>query len=296
MNIDIFDEIDCIVNIDIKQRGSRKLYKAARKEKPLCYEAANIVLKAMEKGKNVIISSGFPILPDGLPETDGLLGAIRMANVFQTLKMKVIIVTDRANIVVFEKLAKKFLKFPPDFVIVPEDFERAKKESIELIKNKSPCLLISIEKPGINKEGKYCDMKGNDITNFVGKADFLFNEAFRKGIATIGIGDGGNEIGMGNIFNEIQSSIASVTKTNALIVSAVSNWGAYGLIAALSILMNKNFCHRGKDEEEMIKACVKAGAIDGVTKKAAYSVDGIEMAIHTAIVDLLYYICKLKNK
>jgi len=85
-------------------------------------------------------------------------------------------------------------------------------------------------------------MNGDDVSSYVGKIDYMFNEALEKNILTIGVGDGGNEIGMGNIYKSIThilplgNIIASKTRTTSLVVSEVSNWGVYGIVAALSIL------------------------------------------------------------
>ena len=43
----------------------------------------------------------------------------------------------------------------------------------------------------------------------------------------------------------------------------------------------------------MIKKCVDAGAIDGITRKKEYSVDGIPSRVHENIADLLYNIVEI---
>lgn len=71
----------------------------------------------------------------------------------------------------------------------------------------------------------------------------------------IGIGDGGNEVGMGKIYNEIvncdaikhASEIACVTSCDHLIVCGVSNWGGYGLSTAIAILASAS-CTNIPDE------------------------------------------------
>ena len=61
-------------------------------------------------------------------------------------------------------------------------------------------------------------------------------------IATIGIGDGGNEIGMGKVHQMVVDGIkngqhiATTVATDHLITSGVSNWGGSALVAALAIL------------------------------------------------------------
>ncbi len=71
----------------------------------------------------------------------------------------------------------------------------------------------------------------------------LFFSAYKSGkISTIGIGDGGNEIGMGKVHKRVidhienGQQIASAVTTDHLITAGVSNWGASALVAALYIL------------------------------------------------------------
>ena len=58
-------------------------------------------------------------------------------------------------------------------------------------------------------------------------------------VGTTGIGDGGNEVGMGNVLPLVQQhikngpTIGCVTGADFLITSSVSNWGGYALAAAL---------------------------------------------------------------
>src|SRR5439155_719155 len=68
-------------------------------------------------------------------------------------------------------------------------------------------------------------MRGRDITTNMSPAHWLFEAPARRGVATIGIGDGGNEIGMGRIpWDIIQRNIpngglvACRTATEQLIV------------------------------------------------------------------------------
>ena len=61
----------------------------------------------------------------------------------------------------------------------------------------------------------------------------------RAGTVTIGIGDGGNEIGMGRVRARVVrdvpngAKIASVVRTDHLVVAGTSNWGAWGVVAHL---------------------------------------------------------------
>ena len=81
-------------------------------------------------------------------------------------------------------------------------------------------------------------MRGLDITPHTFPAHQYF-EGIRP-YRTIGIGDGGNEIGMGKIPREVIADnipngeqVACQTATDHLIVCGISNWGGYALAAGL---------------------------------------------------------------
>jgi hypothetical protein len=102
--------------------------------------------------------------------------------------------------------------------------------------------LIAIERVAPGSDGKPHREHGWDMTAETAPLDLLFEEAgWERPWTSIGIGDGGNEIGMGNLPAEIVSRdipngglIAARTKVDHLIVAGVSNWGGYGLLAAMA--------------------------------------------------------------
>jgi hypothetical protein len=99
---------------------------------------------------------------------------------------------------------------------------------------------------------------------------------------SVGIGDGGNEIGMGNLESEIPTvptlvKIPCVTRNTKLIISSVSNWGGYGLVAALSHRRGQNLLPSVEAEQGLIKRTVDAGAVDGMSTKQEYKVDGFTL-------------------
>jgi hypothetical protein len=63
----------------------------------------------------------------------------------------------------------------------------------------NPDHLVSIERPGRAEDGRFHNMRGLDITQHTAHIDALFIEASNREIPTTCIGDGGNEIGMGNV-------------------------------------------------------------------------------------------------
>ena len=60
-------------------------------------------------------------------------------------------------------------------------------------------------------------------------------------------------------------------------ISSVSNWGAYGLLSALSIIRGTNLLPSVEDEKKLIKEMVDLGAVDGVSGKQDYRVDGFSL-------------------
>jgi len=111
---------------------------------------------------------------------------------------------------------------------------------------------------------------------------------------TIGIADGGNEIGCGNIpwstlRKAVKTGPAALTAcripTDYLIVSGISNWGAYGLGAAVAALADRHdalHSWTADREASILHAIVAAGGVDGVTKRSEPSVDGVALEPYLA--------------
>ena len=66
----------------------------------------------------------------------------------------------------------------------------------------------------------------------------------------------------------------AVTKADRLIISSVSNWGGYGLVAALSRFAGRNLLPTIDGETKVIQKSVDMGAVDGTTGERKYYVDG----------------------
>jgi hypothetical protein len=115
-------------------------------------------------------------------------------------------------------------------------------------------------------------------------------------IATIGVGDGGNEIGMGKFpWSVLREAIrvgpaahtACRVATDHAIVAGVSNWGAYALALGVAVLRGKteSAAHWTIAEQaKLIERMVAAGAVDGVTKQRTASVDGLSLDEYLAVL------------
>ena len=145
----------------------------------------------------------------------------------------------------------------------------------ELIKNYDPKSIISIERAGLSKDGKYRNFRGIDFSKFNAKVDYLFEQHPK----TIGILDGGNEIGSGNYINEIENigniiEYPSIITTSESIISSTSNWGAYGLIAGISLYEKKNLLPTVKEGIKLIEKAYNLGAVEGMSGEFKPWVDG----------------------
>ena len=70
-------------------------------------------------------------------------------------------------------------------------------------------------------------------------------------------------------------------------VAGTTNWGAYGIVAALERLSGRPLLHTGAVEARLIQACVGAGAVDGIARTRSATVDGLSADVHAGVVELL---------
>lgn len=140
------------------------------------------------------------------------------------------------------------------------------------------------------------NMRGIDITPFTAKTHRLFEHyANVPGVTAIGIGDGGNELGMGCIpWSLLKGAIpfgpgekiACRIAADRLLVCGVSNWGGYALALAATALQGKTAALAGvEDERAVIEQMVRqTGAVDGVTRRREATVDGLPLETYLQIL------------
>lgn len=236
-----------------------------------CKRSAELIDSAA-KG-TILIGTGFPAA--GSFETDGPIGAIALYKVLKILGCKPVFVFAPP---IFNAFRNHFDVY--EFPILPWE------ESIPFVKSAlaklDPSLVISIERAGITADGHYYNMHKKDITKLVSKYDLFLN---LSGSPSIGIGDGGNEIGMGNVTDALEKLdiIPSITKCTELVIASVSNWGAYGIIAALSLLHKKDLftCF---NTLEIMDFLITSGSVDGTNFRAEYTEDGHSLKVGEEII------------
>ena len=139
-------------------------------------------------------------------------------------------------------------------------------------------------------------MRSEDISARTPSLDWISVHCTRNNIFTVGIGDGGNEVGMGNFVTEICNirpdfrKCLSVIRTDVTIPVDVSNWGCYALSTALSCIWREWLGPGKNDERSMLEALIEKKAVDGISKKSELTVDGFEIDVHEGIISELYEI------
>jgi hypothetical protein len=239
-------------------------------------KAAQTIL-GWEKGR-VFLTTGFFVA--GFAETDGPVGTLFLAKALQKLGYKPVILTDEFCKGFFESEGIQVLYMP---------FDADLDWCMTQLGTYTPVGLISIERCGENAAREYANMRGVSITDKTAAADLFFRIALGI-VPTIGVGDGGNEIGMGNMASIIEEKLSlkpCVVTVDQLVIATVSNWGAYAIIAYLEKLSGVKVFMDFEEAKAFIKKTVEMGSVDGVLKKPIVSVDGFGMEIEKEIIDSL---------
>lgn len=226
----------------------------------------------------VLLTTGFYVA--GFAETDGPAGTFVLAGALRRLGFDPLILTDASCEGFFEPQGLDVLYMPYD---AGEDFAQATLKSVQ------PVGMISIERCGRDSKGEYCNMKGESIRSHTARADRLFELAYGR-IPTIGIGDGGNEIGMGVVADVIEAELAIApcrVRTDHLVIASVSNWGAYGVAAYLQQMSKTSLLPPLQEVREFMDYTVSLGSVDGILRRSIRSEDGYPFAVSEEVYETL---------
>ncbi len=180
-------------------------------------------------------------------------------------------------------------------------------ESVLAQHRAGPVPLADFERSVTEPDRSVChNMRGVPIDAWTGRTHRLFETIAerRLGVTTIGIGDGGNEIGMGSIPWEILRSAITVgpgslvpcrTGTDFTAAAGVSDWGGYALALAcyrLRSATNPPADWNEQGQRELIERLVReAGAVDGVTGRHEPSVDGLPLETYLQVFSGIRALC-----
>ena len=231
-----------------------------------CAQAGRYVL-SWPRGR-VLLVTGFYV--DGRGETDGPPGTRLLFDALVKLGFSPMVVTD--------PFCEAYFRMS-DLPCAVFERTAGERELRDLLASERPVGLIAVERCGRAADGRYVNAKGRDIRDTMAPLDELFLSFDGP---TVGIGDGGNEIGMGNLADAVARRLGRVpcaVRAGRLVVATVSNWGALGLCGALGRLPTET------DLLAAYRLCTEVGLIDGITGESALSEDGFPLA----------YVLKLRN-
>lgn len=314
------ENLDNLMNLDPRGYGvSRILYPAAREytKEPLTTNAAKKLVDTIKEGDLVYIMTGFVLLPFKKAEMDGIVSAILLArSLVKGFNVKPVIICPEDCMEAVKNLAyvvglhfydniDELKEYPVSMAAIAftKDVKQAAKQAEEIISKGLPSAVVSIECPGANSVGAYHNAVGLDVTELEAKQDILFTKLQEKGVLNIAIGDLGNELGMGTIKDQLEEyipyaakgkcncecngGIAVATKADNIITATVSDWGCYGLIAAIAYLKRDlDILHTKEMEKEAMVVASKSGMIDmyGWLEPA---IDGFGLSMNLSMVNLM---------
>jgi hypothetical protein len=274
------DIADRLCGIAASGRAGRGVAALCRKEDLL--RAADI----LERARKVCIVTGFFVPAADAPETDGPPGAAVLARALRHLGKESRTITDQPNLKALEACCSVMGIEAPLSAASPED-----------VLSPDPDALVFAERLGAAEDGRYYNMRGEDITAWTAPLDRAADGAAERGIPLVAIGDGGNEAGMGCLKGKLEALLPSFSgclcrvKADVAVPADVSNWGAYALAGILSVRSRKWLGHEPEEERAMLEAMAERGAVDGISCQNTTSVDGMPAEAHTAVVARIKAAC-----
>lgn len=285
------ENLDALMNLDPRGYGvCRILYAGSRAftGEPLTMHAAQVLCDSIKENDLVYILVGFVLLPHKVPEMDGTVSAMLLARALvMAFHAKPIIVCPADSVQAIEKCAAVVgLHIYEDLDTVQElplsmgvaaftKDKAAAPAQAEALAARKPAAVISVEASGANAQG----------------------------VPNIAIGDLGNEIGMGTIADHIKKyvpftdkgecqcgcggGILSATAADNIITATCSDWGCYGLMAALAYLKkDMEILHHEEMESEVMRVAARSGFID-MTGSLLPGIDGFSTRMNVGIVSLM---------
>ena len=294
---------------------------------PLCLgHLAAAARHLAEHGRRVLLVTGF-FIPGASPpaaETDGPPGTVLLAAALKQLGLSIQIATDEPCRTAVEVAAQNMGLASEEVCTIPTRREEHESWFARLLATTSHqqrlTHLISLERVGPSHtsasvqtqllgssnsepsaqqdfdrlvpphdQDRCHNMRGECIDAHTAPLHRLFELAnTRDDIRTIGIGDGGNEIGMGSIpWHELHrrlngpgtARVPCRIATDWTIIAGVSNWGGQALAAATLLLKNKVDAARDwttQQQRRALERLVADGpAVDGITRLQEPTVDGL---------------------
>ncbi len=288
----VFENIDRLTQVEMRPQGLpvgiiSRLYDHARKGgEPIAMKSA-IALRAPSVHRVACVTgiAGGP-LPVG--EVDGPIGAAALANALVATGKQADVVVPQPMLHVIDAVRTAMRA---SFGVVED--QGASPESYDAA--------VTIEKLGRNRKGLYHSIFGAIIDGQRPLGDEFIEAMTRAGRPTVGIGDGGNEIGFGAIFDYAREvvprgadcgcpcgdGIVTATATSIVFPASVSNFGAYAVVTALGVLEGKPLLLPSADriaagvEAAVTNGCLEGGTFEpGRLADDGIPIEGVEAYVH----------------
>ena len=316
--------VDRLCTVEMRPQGMprgkiHRLYDAARRRqggRPLTLLAAERLRGVVKAGDSVILATGAggpPWMPAG--ETDGPVGVAALARALVIgLGARPVFVTESQSLAALSAAvaAAGLSVVSPEIAAArtgaavvleySKNDAEAQTQAKRLLDQFRPAALIASEKLAPNAKGEIHSVRGVNVTAEHAKIQHLFQSAAQRGIPSIGIADGGNEVGCGLIYDDTRTimeygarcqcpcgdGMATTLPTDVLVIASVSNYGAYGVSAMLGFLLgDPDLVHDPDTHYRMLEANVREGASDGIYGRPIMKEDGISVEVGQGLVRAL---------
>ncbi len=296
----VCSNIDRLITVGIRAMGvprknMAKIYEAGAFAGPISLQIVQALAERPGAHVGIFTGAADPVkFPQG--ENDGPLGSAALARCLDTLGYHVTLYTEPECIGGIQ-MALEVLK--SDVPVV--ELEKAPGAQYDAIAQELD-VAFTIEKLGSNSKGVLHNLSGNKRNDIRAVMDDIIIQMNEMGKLTIGIGDGGNEIGFGNLYEQARyyvpsatvckcgcgGGIVTTTRVGICYPVAISNWGAYAIMAALASWHKRpELALTPEEEHEMLTRGVEFGLVDGGTGEHRYGLDGIDGDASVACVRLL---------
>ena len=290
----VFENIDRATQIEMRPQGLPvgiigRLYDHTRQGKePISMQAAAALRKPNVRRVACVTGIVAGMLPVG--EVDGPVGAAALANALVEIGRD-------ADVVV-----------PGPMLHVTKAIRTAMRGTFEVVEDKDASpdsydAAVTVEKLGRNRKGVYHTIFGAVLEDQKPFGDDFIEAMNRAGKPTVGLGDGGNEIGFGADLDYARQivprgaacgcpcgdGLVTATATGIHFPVNVSNFGAYAIATALGVLEGKPLLLVSPERiAAAIEAAVTNGCLEGGTfEPGRLADDGIPLDGVMAYVGLL---------
>lgn len=289
-----FENIERLVTVEMRPHNMihghiGAFYNRVRgSDSPLTHRIAADLLRV--RPKRVAIATGIVFgehLPHG--EIDGPIGSVVLAKALEDLGVHV-------DLLVEDEMANLMKRLTSRLSLDAGIRSTTGRSEAEITKWADDYdAAVAIEKLGRGADGLRHSIMATPLPPGDSYVDALFEALLKTNKLTIGIGDGGNEIGFGNIYEDVVrlvpkgNEMATVTKTKYLFPAAVSNFGAYALCGALALHTQSPSSMVDPDTVvNLLRDAVAEGCLDGGTVDPEFvGDDGIPALGVAAVITLL---------